>query len=144
MGTHLGVFSKSFPLMITNMTGFKWFSKRCCVLEDSSLSIGRVNFKVIFKSIINSIETLELSMNGLTVMAARRTWRVEGLTVLEAGVTIGAVCGALSGMRNVQPLEGFCTHGVLGWGWWWVSAAVGTDRVVLVGQWCHQLFCFIM
>ena len=39
MGTHLRVFSESYP-MDTNMTGFRWFSKilRSCALDDSIVS----------------------------------------------------------------------------------------------------------
>ena len=44
MGTHLRVLSKSYP-MNTNMTGLDGFQKslRPCGLDESSLSIGRVN-----------------------------------------------------------------------------------------------------
>ena len=41
MGTNLGVLGESFP-MNTNMTGFRWFSKRPCEFHASSPSIGRV------------------------------------------------------------------------------------------------------
>ena len=44
MDTHLEAFSESYP-MNTNKTGFIVFEKLCilCFLEESSLSIGRVN-----------------------------------------------------------------------------------------------------
>ena len=44
MGTHLRVLSESYPIY-TNMTGFKWFSKkslRPCVLDESSVIVRRV------------------------------------------------------------------------------------------------------
>ena len=49
MGTHLRALSESH-LMNTNMTGFGWFSKfilLSCAMEESSLSIGRVNITEI-------------------------------------------------------------------------------------------------
>ena len=42
MGTYLRVLSESFP-MNTNMTGFKWLTKKSCALDEDCLSIGRVN-----------------------------------------------------------------------------------------------------
>ena len=43
MGTHLIVLSESY-LMVTNMTGFRWFSKIFASLffEESTISIGMV------------------------------------------------------------------------------------------------------
>ena len=44
MGTHMRVLMESYP-MNTNMTGFRWFSKKSLhhrPLDKSSLSIGRV------------------------------------------------------------------------------------------------------
>ena len=44
LGAHLRVLSESF-LMNTNMAGFGWLSKylHLCALDESSLSIDRVN-----------------------------------------------------------------------------------------------------
>ena len=45
MGTHLRDFSESYPIN-NNMTGFRWFLKKSlhsCVLDESSLNIGRVS-----------------------------------------------------------------------------------------------------
>ena len=49
MGIHLRVHNESYP-MNTNMTGFRWLSKSLhpCALDESSLSIGRVNNLAIF------------------------------------------------------------------------------------------------
>ena len=46
MGTHLRVLSKSYP-MNTNMTGLDGFQKSLptCALDESSLSIRRVNLR---------------------------------------------------------------------------------------------------
>ena len=51
MGTHLRVLSESYPKN-TNKTGLDGFRKylRSCVLDESSLSIGRVNiFMLMFE-----------------------------------------------------------------------------------------------
>ena len=55
IGTHLRVLGESYP-MNTNMTGFKWFSKSLChcVLDESSLSMGRV-FEKIFENHLNPV-----------------------------------------------------------------------------------------
>ena len=42
MGIHLKVLRESYP-MDTNMTRFRWLSKMLCPLDESSLSIERVN-----------------------------------------------------------------------------------------------------
>ena len=44
MGTHMRVLSESFP-MNTNMTGFRWFSKKDCIL-------------VIWKKVASALEGL--------------------------------------------------------------------------------------
>ena len=48
MGTRLTVLSESFPIS-TNMTVFGWFSKifASLCIDESSLSIGRVNAQII-------------------------------------------------------------------------------------------------
>ena len=58
-GTHLRVLNESYP-MNTNMTGFIWFSYiylRPCDLDESSLSIGRLN--ILFQCIRSVLTVLQ-------------------------------------------------------------------------------------
>ena len=63
VGTHMRVLSESYP-MNTNMTWFLMVYKQLCLcdLDECSLSIGRVNFQVIFLSIIDIADSCQGSL----------------------------------------------------------------------------------
>ena len=81
MGTHMRVLSKSFP-MNTNMTGFRWFLNIFATLDESSLSIGRVN------SIVTQPNELCLLTVHAAVMA-RYSIALLWLNLYAAGGLIG-------------------------------------------------------
>ena len=68
LGTHLRVFSDCYP-MNTNMTGFRGFSKIFgpYALDESSLSIGRVDNTTGKSPVSAVILLIEPSVSGLSL-----------------------------------------------------------------------------